>query len=170
MRKLILSLSLALPLIGGGEMYAQKRKKAATAASVRITEATSRRTIPGRREGEIHTEYRFAIVWNGNTPPTSLFFRPDAKTWMAVQVARPERTPMFPGSADYRTLERLIRPTDIKKGDNIIITTRHEHGGHLVPLSIRSMPTQSIYYQTKGSGWNTIKVPKLSKLPDIVLP
>jgi hypothetical protein len=151
-------------------MYAQKPKKAAPAANVRITEATSRRTVPGRKEGDIHTEYRFAMVWNSSTPPTSLFFRPDAKSWMAVQVARPERTPMFPGSADYRTLERLINPKDIHKGDNIIITTRHEHGSQLVPLSIRSMPTQSLYYQTKGSGWKTIKVPNLTKLPDIVLP
>ena len=169
MRKLILSICVALPLIGGGTLYAQKAKKAVPAASIKVTEASSRRTLPGRQEGEIHTEYRFVLVWNSNTPPTSLFFRPDAKTWMSLQIARPENSPMFPGSPDYRVVERLIRPENIRKGDNLILTTRHEHASHVVPAAARAMATQSIYYQTKGTGWNIIKVPKLTKRPDIVL-
>jgi hypothetical protein len=169
MRKLILSICIALPLLGGNELLAQKAKPVA-GSSPKITEATARRTLAGRRESESVTEYRFVMTWNSNTPPTAMFWRPNKKTWMPVELARPERKPMFQGSSDYSILEKRIKPEDVKKGDNIIVTTRHAHSGPLMPSAVKAMPVQSLYYQTKGSAWNTIKVSKLSKLPDVILP
>jgi len=171
MRILSFSLCVTLALISANSVTAQKTKQTSSGSGIVITEATSRRTLPGRREGEISTEYRFQMTWNSKTVPMSFYWKPNQKDWVLLKVARPERTPMFPGSPDYRLVERFVKPGEVHQGDKLILTSeRHNHGSSIMPAAAKKMSANAIYYQTKANTWQIIPIKKLTNLPDIVLP
>lgn len=166
MRFLTLIAALALSFTAYTTL-ARNKKGAAASALPEIREATVQRTIPGRRESGSFTVYRFVIIWKAQSPPTQIFFRPDAGTWLDVQCARKERRPMFAGSPDYMVVDVAMPFKNIKPGQELVLSPDRE-AHDLVPAAVKGMPVSSIYYTTADAPgrWKSVPV-KVKKLPDI---
>src|SRR5689334_17487410 len=114
--------SLSLLMLASLPACAQLKKTGSPGTSApQIIEATERRTRPGRAEMHPTTDYRFQIIWKEHTAPSSFNWKPDAKSWMDLNVARPiKRQGLGPG--DFMIVEKNIDPKDVRYGDTLILT------------------------------------------------
>lgn len=125
-----------------------------------INDATIQRTMPGRREGAISTQYRFVITWNSNERPESFYWK-SIDVWMNCKVYR------LHGIKDNDGEE--VNLDDIRKGD-ILSLVPFQGGKFPIPSVKNAALNNLIIFKTNKSNWQSIIVHDFRKLPDLIMP
>jgi hypothetical protein len=116
------------------------------------------------------TLFRFKIIWKSKSAPASFYWRPDEKSWMETNAAKPIKRPgLAPG--DFMVVEKNIEPKAVRYGDTIILTTRrHVHDEEPMPSEVKKMSVKSLYFQTSDNAkWMNSPI-SVRKMPDVSMP
>ena len=144
-------------------IQAQQKMAGSGKSYAKITEATVQRTLPGRPEGEIQTDYRFALTWLSTQKPETFFYKSE-DVWRLCYAYRTKRVK---GTETNREEETDFK--DLRKGDKFILIPR-KGGKFPIPATIPSSVKKAILFKTNKSKWVYIAVGTIKKKPDIVMP
>ena len=144
-------------------VLAQQKMAGSGKSYVRLNEATAQRTLPGRPEGEIQVDYRFALTWLSTQKPETFFYKGEDVWWLCYAY----REKPIKGSKANKEIETDIK--DLRKGDRFILIPR-KGGKFPIPATLPSSVKRAILFKTNKSKWVYIAIGNIKKKPDIVMP
>lgn len=127
---------------------------------VTLQRAVVNRTLPGRREGKIDSQYRFVMVWQSSQTPATFFYKAP-NSWMNCLINKLS-------TAGRNQTATEIAPENIQKGDTI----------ELVPIKGGKFPTPSdipenlnnvILFKINKSNWHYVRISNYEKA-DVPMP
>ena len=148
-----------------------KSKKATVAKGasyIKMQEAYTQTTMPGRPEGQPTTETHFVLVWNDNTPPETFYWRAAPGTWMSCRVAKATKL-AHENEAGIEYTTEDVKLSTIKKGYLLDIMPL-QGGKQTVPAGIDRNTTNTLFFKTKKTNWLTFPVKEIKRKRDIAMP
>lgn len=138
-------------------------------SQTRFLDAISQRTIPGARDMQPTTAWKFILIWQGGEPPTTFFWRPDANRWMTTSVTRIHNYSKARegGLSAYSNEEIDLK--NVRRGDTLEIVAM-PMGRDAMPSSLKNKQKAALYYQTNLLGQWHYLTPAVRKLEDIMMP
>lgn len=134
------------------------------ASYAKVLEASSQRVLPGRKEGDIITNYELTVNWASDTPPVSFFWK-DGERWMNCKVYS---KPRVAGSAAKQGPVE-IGPEQVKKGTTVqLIPT--SGGKYPIPANMPPDLKKALFFKTASSGWMYLEVTSMTVKPDVKMP
>jgi len=125
-----------------------------------LQRAVVNRTLPGRREGKIDSQYRFVMVWQSSQTPATFFYKaPNA--WMDCLINKLSTT----GGKQTAT---EIAPENIQKGDTIELVPI-KGGKFPAPSDIPENLNNVILFKINKSNWHYVLISNYEKA-DVPMP
>ncbi len=146
-QSIILGGVISLSLVACG----QSKKAAVSSTPAHLIQASVKRTLPGRPEGNIEKKYRFLIRWQSSEKPEQAYFVNDGQ-WMPCAVNK--------FGSRYSTSE-------IKKGDTLQLIAS---SSSVVSAMRPNINSTNLIFKTSKSSWQTLLVSKIEKEPDVEMP
>ena len=150
---------------------AQTTTKAKSKTYLKVVEAYTQRTRPGRPESAPPpTGTHFIIVWEYAKYPETFFWRGEGG-WLSCNMLKAHkitnRPHNMPRGIDYRT--EFVTGDKIHKGDTLQLSP--VTGGKFpIPDEIPKDAKNTLFFKTGGSGWLSFPVENITKKPDIIMP
>ena len=147
---------------------AQSKKAAVGPAKgyATLIEATSQRTIPGIRDAEIETVYKFVIIWQSNEQPRDFFWKAPG-IWQNCSVNKVQKSTSKSGNGDWYITEGYAA-NQLRKGDTLELIPL-KGGKFPIPAVIPSDLNNVIIFKSNKSNWRQIPVGKITRKPDIIM-
>lgn len=151
--------------------HAQTAKKAKSKTYLKLVEAYTQRTRPGRPESAPPpTGTHFIIVWEYAKYPETFFWRGEGG-WLSCNMLKAHKitnkSRNMPKGIDYRT--EFVTGDQVHKGDTLQLTP--VTGGKFpIPDEIPKDAKNTLFFKTGGSGWLSFLVENITKKPDILMP
>jgi hypothetical protein len=132
----------------------------------KLIEATSQRTIPGIRDAEIETVFKFVVIWQSKEQPQDFFWKAPG-IWQNCAVSRVHKRTNKTANSDWYTTDDLDL-NKIKKGDTLELVPV-KGGKYPLPTLIPPNLNNVILFKTNKTNWLQLSVGKITKKPDIVM-
>ncbi len=141
----------------------------AAAQAITVKRATVQSEVSTSHPEHGHADRRAEIVWNSATPPSEIYYRPDAAHWLNCKAIRQERRPFGGGPNDYMVMDNHAPLKTFKKGEALILRPE-AMPSDMQPDEVKKLATGALFYKLEGSGkWITQKI-TFKKLPDLRVP
>jgi hypothetical protein len=125
-----------------------------------LQRAVVNRTLPGRREGKIESQYRFNMVWQSSQTPTTFFYKAP-NVWMNCSV---NKHSIVEGS--QKATEIALE--NIRKGDTIELIPI-KGGKFPIPSDIPESLNNVILFKINKSNWHYVSISNYEKA-DVSMP
>lgn len=136
----------------------QSKKSVTKSSKTLVLKAWKQRTLPGRKEGAVQTNYGIILrLSNALTAP--VYFR-STEGWWACEVigARFDRQ-----SSDFQP----VASKSFQKGDTVLIFTKGPVDENTLPKHIK--PNTLIYKQQQNV-WQTVPISTIERRDDVAMP
>jgi hypothetical protein len=160
--------SIALTLFLTITSCAQSKRASVEPAKgyAKLIEATSQRSIPGIRDAEIETIYKFIVIWQANEQPLDFFWKAPG-IWQHCAVSKVHKTMnKSANGAGYRT--EAYEPGKLRKGDTLELVPV-KGGKYPIPTEIPSDLNNVVIFKTNKTNWLQIPVGKITRKPDVIM-
>ncbi|MFI5195791.1 MAG: hypothetical protein ACHQD8_01760 [Chitinophagales bacterium] len=160
----------AFCIVAGITFHAQATTKKKNKTYLKLIEAYTQRTLPGRKESPPMTGTHFIIIWEYAKYPETFFWRGEGG-WLSCNMLKAHkvtnRSHDMPRGMDYRT--EFVTGDQVHKGDTLELSP--VTGGKFpIPAEIPKDAKNTLFFKTGGSGWLSFPVDKITKKQDIVMP
>ncbi len=169
MRSKYLLIFVLLLILPAADIRAKNMPKKKQKTYIKLLEASSQKILPGSPGGQVKTNYRFILIWEGDQYPETFFWRGD-NGWLTCKLEKAHKIKKkdhnVPAGEDYRTDPGTA---EIHKGDTLKLTP--VAGGKFpIPAEIPKTAKKTLFFKTDGSRWLSFPVNKMVKKPDVATP
>ncbi len=138
---------------------------------LKLIEAYSQKTVPGRRESPAEISINFIMEWRAKTYPETMFWRGEGG-WQTCRMLKAHKMELGAGSkpivgSGYRV--EMADGNNIKKGDTMMVTPM-VGGKFPIPKEIPNEARNTLFYKTGGSEWRPFVIDTIIKKRDILAP
>ena len=161
--------------IGCAHAWGNKKKhnknNKARVGDIKVIEAYSQKTMPGRREPPVTSNNNFVLIWQNKQYPETFFWRGEGG-WQTCKIMKAHKIPMqdmrnVPRGMDYRS--EFVAGDGVHEGDTLMLTPLI--GGKFpIPAEIPDTAKNDLFYKCGGSGWLKFHIDTIVKKHDIIAP